>query len=154
MFRLKDGSRTVTFSGEFLAESSSREPDSLRWSEFKLYKTQSNTYILQRIGDSRVYHTVWCRKGLEPVPRETIQDGTMVPCSKCHPDLDSDSLVCPESRRVKVIMTPSAEGLVKVLYMKDANDVFYLTNVARELLELASEKDNDIKKAYMEEYLA
>jgi hypothetical protein len=42
MFRLKDGNRVIKFSGEFLAEATSKEDNSLRWSEFKLYKTPSS----------------------------------------------------------------------------------------------------------------
>ena len=154
MFRLKDGNRVIKFSGEFLAEATSKEDDSLRWSEFKLYKTQSGKYVLQRVGLSIVYHTTWCRHGLDPVPKETVVSGGWVPCSKCRPDLDTDAVICPEKMRVKVVMTPDAESVVKSLYMKDSDNVFYLTNVAKELLTEASKVDEDIEKAYTEEYLA
>ena len=153
MYRLHDGTRVIKFSGSILGQASSGDEDSLRWSEFTLYKTQSGKYILHRVGKSRVYHTTWCHRGLESTPREAITDD-WVPCDKCKPHLTRDSVVCPEKTRNKVIMTPTAESVVKSLYMKDADNVFYLTNVAKCLLEEASDNDSDIEKAYTEEYLA
>jgi hypothetical protein len=153
MFRLHDGNRVIKFSGQILASVSSEDENSLRWSEFTLYKTQANKYILHRIGRSRVYHTLWCHRGLEPTPTTAITED-WVPCSKCKPNLINDSMICPEKTRNKVIITPTAESIITALYMKDENDVFYLTNTAKDLLEEASENDEDIKKAYTEEYLA
>ena len=48
-----DGS-VLRFTGELVAEVSAEIPEKQRWTEFKLYLTDFNTWILQGIGRSRV----------------------------------------------------------------------------------------------------
>lgn len=48
-----DGS-TLRFTGELVAEVSAELPEKDRWTEFKLYLTDFNTWILQGVGRSRV----------------------------------------------------------------------------------------------------
>ena len=60
MFEVKDGARTLQFSGKLLGESSSYRPNSNRWIEFRLYRTQSGSYVLSRIGVSLIYHGAAC----------------------------------------------------------------------------------------------
>lgn len=53
-FEVKDGSRTLSFSGRELASISSRRVGKSRWIELTLYQTAAGTYILQGIGASIV----------------------------------------------------------------------------------------------------
>lgn len=48
-----DGS-VLRFTGELVAEVSAEIPEKQRWTEFKLYLTDFNTWVLQGIGRSRV----------------------------------------------------------------------------------------------------
>ena len=60
MIQVKDGSRTLQFSGTLLGKSSSWRNGSTRWIEFALYKTENGSYVLSRIGVSVVYHGAAC----------------------------------------------------------------------------------------------
>ena len=55
--------------------------------------------------------------------------------------------------RSKILTTKNAASVIKLLYMVDKDDIQYLTNVAIDLLNQASENDKDIKDAYEEEYI-
>lgn len=48
-----DGS-ILKFTGELVAEVSAEIPEKARWTEFKLYLTDFNTWILQGVGRSRI----------------------------------------------------------------------------------------------------
>ena len=50
-YQVRDGARIVTFEGELLAEVSSERPTSPRWTELKLYKTdtEGRTYDLMQV---------------------------------------------------------------------------------------------------------
>lgn len=48
-----DGS-VLQFTGELVAVVSAEIPEKVRWTEFKLYLTDFNTWVLQGIGRSRV----------------------------------------------------------------------------------------------------
>lgn len=48
-----DGS-TINFTGELVAQVSAELPEKDRWTEFSLYLTDFNTWILQGVGKSRV----------------------------------------------------------------------------------------------------
>lgn len=48
-----DGS-ILRFTGELVAEVSAEIPEKARWTEFKLYLTDFNTWVLQGVGRSRV----------------------------------------------------------------------------------------------------
>lgn len=48
-----DGSR-IQFNGELVAQVSAELPEKDRWTEFQLYLTSFNTWILQGVGRSRI----------------------------------------------------------------------------------------------------
>ena len=152
MIRLNDDKRSIKFSGSLLGEASSKTDTSLRWVEFKLYKTKGGQYILWRIGKSRVYHTIWCNKKLDFYPSNTVVFSDLIPCQKCQPSPDEE-YVSPEMPRSKILTTKNAASVIKLLYMVDKDDIQYLTNVAIDLLNQSSENDKDIKDAYEEEYI-
>jgi hypothetical protein len=150
VFEVKDGSRTLQFSGSLLSESSSWRPDSLRWIEFKLYKTESGSYIISRVGVSVVYHGAACElvskyKLNESMPDTLRDDAT--PCGECFPSR-SLPFVFPERDRTWAHVTNSPEDVVSALYKQDQGGSLYLTNVAKRLLEKAADRDDQLDMVY------
>lgn len=152
---VRDGVRKLQFDGEVLAHSSSKEPGRPRWVEFTLYRTLKGTYIIYRVGQSAIYHDKDCqtvtRNRLSAVdgaelPRE------FVPCKVCRPmRLDMEG-VYPETPRYYAQTSETAKGIINSLTRYDDNSIAYLTNVARNLLALAAEVDDQIADAfYVEE---
>lgn len=150
MFEVKDGNRTLQFKGELLGESSSERRDSTRWIEFKLYRTESGSYILSRVGVSVLYHGAACflvrKYGLDEVSYSTVPD-SHVPCEECEPTEEAE-LVFPEKNRYWAQVSEEPSAVLDALYKYDNGGARYLTNVAQRLLEQASKNDTKIAKAY------
>lgn len=150
MFEVKDGNRTLQFNGKSLARSTSRRKDSTRWIEFELFKTDSGSYILSRVGVSLVFHGAACalvkRYDLHESPAaELVQDA--IPCEECDPD-ESTILVFPEKYRYWAQVSEEPTAVLDALYKYDNGGARYLTNVAQRLLESASVKDQELAKVY------
>lgn len=157
MFSIQNGKRILRFQGEKLAHSSSKGPNSTRWVEFTLYRTDSGKYVVERVGVSVVFHSVHCavlrrNSGTsDALPAETISD-TLVPCPECLPLRDEEQYLVPENIRHRAQVCASAESVISSLKQSDANKTEYLTNVALRLLEDAAEADPLIADAfYVEE---
>ena len=150
MYEVKDGSRTLRFSGELLGKSSSRRPDSGRWIEFHLYKTDKGSYILSRVGVSNIFHSSVCplvgRYGLHETDAQHLTDDA-VPCEECRPS-PAEPLVYPEEYRYWTLISDEPEAILSALYKPDESGARYLTNVARRLLEQAADLDPEIDLAY------
>lgn len=151
--KVKDGERTLQFIGEELGHSSSKRPGKPRWVEFYLYKTQSNQYVISRIGYSVAYHNQTCatvrRNYLQPVHPFEIPSN-YIPCETCKPHKYNDGeQLFPERDRPWAQVSQTARGVVESLMKYDDNDVAYLTDVARSLLEEASKTDANIRDAFM-----
>lgn len=150
MFEVKDGARTLQFNGKLLGRSSSERRDSTRWIEFELYRTESGSYILSRIGVSLVFHGAACplvrRYSLTEVSFDDLQDEA-IPCEDCDP-AEEVELVFPEKYRYWALVSDDPEDILDALYKYDDNDMRYLTNVAQRLLERAAMADADIADAY------
>lgn len=151
MYEVKDGARTLQFSGILLGESSSQRRDSTRWIEFKLYKTDSGSYVLSRVGVSLVYHGAACqlvkRYGLQEVSVAELHD-LALPCEECWPT-DEAELVFPERYRYWAQVTEDPSVILDALYKYDEQGRSkYLTNVAQRLLEIASKADPEIDAVY------
>lgn len=150
MYEVKDGARTLRFSGELLGQSSSRRADSGRWIEFHLYRTDKGSYILSRVGVSNIYHSSVCslvsRYGLH---EKSIDDLNVeaVPCSECCPNI-IEPLIFPEEYRYWTLISEEPEAILNALYKPDDSGARYLTNVARRVLEQAAEVDPEIDQAY------
>lgn len=150
MINVKDGARTLQFNGELLGESSSWRKGSTRWIEFELYKTESGSYVLSRVGVSLVYHGAACplvkRYGLQEISfSELVPDS--IPCEQCYPTEEVD-LVFPEKHRYWAQVSEEPTAVLDALYKYDDGGARYLTNVAQRLLEAASKKDSDIESIY------
>lgn len=113
-FRIPDGDREVTFTGELLASATSDDGKAQRWTIFELYRTDAGRYVLHKVGRSVVYHTAesrctrqaepitvgqllerddeqaershdWRLRGLEAVLSYMDVSGTRLPCVTCEP---------------------------------------------------------------------
>jgi hypothetical protein len=150
MYEVKDGSRTLQFNGELLGKSSSWRKGSTRWIEFELYKTESGSYVLSRVGISLVFHGAACplvkRYGLQEVAFSKIEKESL-PCEQCNPSEEAD-LVFPEKKRHWAQVSEEPIAVLEALYKYDDGGARYLTNVAQRLLEVSSEKDSNIEAVY------
>jgi len=156
MFEVKDGSRTLQFSGQLLGESSSKRYDSFRWIEFKLYRTENGSYILSRIGISLVFHAATCslvkRYGLSELKSAQLADEA-IPCVECRPDRNMP-LLFPEQDRTWAQVSDDPEPVLDALYKFDPDGgARYLTKVAQRLLEQASNADSEIERIYRVEMI-
>jgi hypothetical protein len=155
LLEVKDGARTLQFNGRLLGKSSSYRRGSTRWIEFEVYRTESGSYILSRIGVSLVYHGAACplvkRYGLQEVDfAEITQDA--LPCEECDPTEDAE-LVFPEKYRYWAQVSDDPNAVLEALYKYDDGGARYLTKVAERLLEDASEIDKGIESIYRVELI-
>jgi len=150
MFEVRDGSRTLQFDGELLGSSTSWRRGSERWIEFELYKTKNGSYILSRVGVSRVFHGAACplvkRYSLVESPGSDLKDDS-IPCEECQPSFDLP-MVFPERDRTWAQVSEEPDAILDALYKYDQGGTRYLTNVAHRLLEQASSKDSNIEGVY------
>lgn len=150
MIEVKDGARTLQFNGVLLGKSTSYRHGSTRWIEFELYRTESGSYVLSRVGVSIVYHGAACRLvqtyKLQEVLFKDIAKNS-VPCDICSPDRSTD-FVFPEKHRYWAQVSDEASAVLDALYKYDDNGARYLTNVAQRLLEVSSSKDSGIDSIY------
>jgi len=156
VIEVRDGARILRFEGQLLAESSSRRPtpDSTRWIEFVLYKTDGGSYILGRIGRSLLFHSKGCsvvdRNGLRP---GGVVDSDAVPCTLCRPVATESSLYI-EQTRYWAQVSESPEAVLSALYKYDADGARYLTRVAETLINRASTNDEELEAAYRVEHVS
>lgn len=150
MFSVKDGERELQFNGRLLAKSTSARRGALRWIEFELYKTESGSYVLSRIGVSLIFHGAACslvsKYKLTESPIYELKRNA-VPCEECEPD-DSLDLVFPEKYRYWAQVSDNPDAVLDALYKKDTNGAYYLTSVAQRLLQDAARVDSEIAEVY------
>jgi len=153
---VKDGSRTLQFSGTLLGESSSYRRGANRWIEFKLYRTENGSYILSRIGVSVIFHAATCslvkRYGLSEASNVDLKQDA-VPCEECSPDRGMP-IVFPEQDRTWAQVSDDPEPVLDALYKYDPQGgARYLTKVAQRLLEQAADEDVQIDRVYRVEQI-
>lgn len=164
-YNIQDGQKTITFLGWFLGSASSQTPESVRWTELGLYRTQQGAYVLEKVGRSDVFHDEDCprtdrnnkpmSKGKrfayldDAMPEEAHRDDELedyfVPCDVCQPSYD----VSPAWVERDIYSAPvhdSAERVVNALYQTKGQNR-YLSRIARELLEQAVKRDKKIAAA-------
>jgi hypothetical protein len=150
MYEIKNGPRTLQFSGEKLGSSSSWREGSFRWIEFELYRTVGGQYVLSRVGVSLVFHGAACplvkRYGLQEEDVTALGEAA-TPCPECRPTFDLP-VVFPEKYRHWAAVTDDAEAVLDALYKDDDNGSRYFTKVAERLLEQASKNDAALDQAY------
>jgi hypothetical protein len=155
MFEVKDGVRTLQFNGKLLGKSTSWRRGSTRWIEFELYRTESGSYVLSRVGVSLIYHGAACplvkRYGLQEIDTSNLHRNA-VPCEECYPT-ESIDLVFPEKSRFWAQVSDEPAAVLDALYKYDDGGARYLTNVAQRLLDVSSEKDIGIENIYRVEVI-
>lgn len=157
MIQVKDGSRTLQFTGKTLGHSSSSRPGSSRWIEFTLYKTENGSYVLSRIGVSVVYHTAAChlvqRYGLTEANAAEVENSTrLIPCEDCRPSLNA-AVIFPEKYRYWAQVSDDPNAVLEALYKYDNSGARYLTHVAQRLLEESAQVDKGIESVYKVELI-
>lgn len=150
MFSVRDGDRTLQFNGTLLAKSTSERRGAYRWIEFELYKTESGSYILSRVGVSLIFHGAACslvsKYKLTEAPTEDLPRRA-IPCEDCQPD-DSLDLIFPEKYRYWAQVSDHPDAVLDALYKYDNNGAYYLTSVAQRLLQQAAKVDIGIANVY------
>lgn len=150
MYEVKNGNRILRFEGRHLAHSSSARHGSSRWIEFDLYKTNAGSYVLSRVGVSKIYHSSVCplvaRYGLHEASVDDLTRES-VPCEECDPDL-ADPVIFPEEYRHWTLVAEEPEAILDALYKEDHNGARYLTRVAERLLSVAAAQDASIDLVY------
>lgn len=150
MYSVKDGDRELQFNGTLLAKSTSARRGAYRWIEFELYKTESGSYILSRVGVSLIFHGAACslvsKYKLNESPIYELKRNA-IPCEECQPD-DSLDLVFPEKYRYWAQVSDQPDAVLDALYKYDDNGAYYLTSVAQRLLQEAAKVDKDIANVY------
>lgn len=150
MYEVKDGSRILQFDGKLLGKSSSETYDSTRWIEFRLYKTESGSYIVSRVGVSLIYHGAACgfvrKYNLNEFRPEALRQDA-IPCEECNPSYRLP-YVFPEKDRTWAYVTDDPVAVIEALYKYDHKNNPYLTNVAKRLLEDASDSDEQLDMVY------
>lgn len=150
MFEVRDGARTLQFNGKLLGKSSSERHDSVRWIEFELYKTDSGSYILSRIGVSLIYHGAACplvrRYHLIESDFDSLTDNAF-PCEDCDPSEEAE-LIFPEKYRYWAQVSEEPTAVIDALHKYDDGGARYLTNVAQRLLDAAAKADADLAEVY------
>lgn len=158
-----DGGRSIRFTGALIAFASSQRPHAPRYTEFRLYRTSKNMYVISRIGCSLVFHTNTCRQAdnhrlpygneLDIIPNVI----TMHPCPICKPSkMDDPRGLRFERERPWAGVADNAHSVVAMM----TDSMSQVTNgrqvaakqipqLSARLLTLASEVDPDIKGAYM-----
>ncbi len=154
MYEVQNGKRVLRFEGALIAFSSSYREGSPRWVEFSLYRTEGGSYVLARVGQTKVYHMYGCPVVSRNSPPKTtifsLRDGS-VPCNQCYPPSSAtttDVEVYVEMARYWATISESPTGVVDALYKYNESGARYLTNVAEQLLEEAAEVDEAMAKAY------
>jgi hypothetical protein len=155
VYEVKDGSRTLKFSGKMLGHSSSWRKGSTRWIEFSLYITENGSYVLSRVGVSLVYHCASCplveRYKLIEGSTELLSEDA-IPCQECKPSMELP-IIFPEKYRNWAQVSEDSEAVLEALYKYDNGGARYLTNVAQRLLEEASSVDSKIEMVYRVEMI-
>lgn len=150
MLEVRDGDRVLQFNGTLLAKSSSERRGAYRWVEFELYKTESGSYILSRVGVSLFFHGAACplvtKYRLNEAASYSLSDRS-IPCPDCEPD-ESLDLVFPEKYRYWAQVSDQPDAVLDALYKYDDNGARYLTGVAQRLLKDASKVDFGIASVY------
>ena len=154
-YTVRDGATVLRFEGELLASSSSRTSYKPRWVEFELYRTNSGSYILSRVGKSLLFHDKSCktvtRNNLKRREEVDLPEDALA-CPECAP-INPDTGVYPENHRYYALRTTTAKGVLAALLQYDENNSEYLTYVARDLLLDAAELDDSIHQIFFERFV-
>lgn len=149
-FILTDRHQEVEFSGKRLGSASTEKDDSVRWTEIHLYLTDGGNYVIERLGQSLVYHLTKteCDKGTGMLVKGKHIHQESEPCDRCRPLTPEDEGFDPEQvfthekmlSSVEVVEQP--EDLQNALSMYDRKRrVMRISHVASQALHEAAGND-------------
>jgi hypothetical protein len=125
-FVVRDENRVLHFNGTKLSSATTWEPSKQRWTEMVLYRTARGSYIIEVIGRSTV---------------KAGDDVDGVPARRTEHDIYT-ARVCDD-----------AAAVVESLNRTDDRGVQFLSIIARDLLDAASELDDAIDQEYTTQYI-
>ena len=165
---LRDSNRIVHFDGILLGKASSEYrgragEHKARWSEILIYRTGEGTYVIAKVGRSRIVHaSPDCRvlkRNEDPLRRVDLDDPN-ADYEYCDPNLPGyaqcwtdDSLNAArygylENDHASAIPADNPTGAVSACYSRDPLGVFSISWLARKALENAFSQDADLEDAY------
>lgn len=159
-FSVRNGrDQEIQFDGELLADVSSERPDAPRWMELRLYKTLSGTYILEKVGASKVVHMPGCTEPFDELPRFQDQHPGEDPLSSdwwmcrtcCNGSVDITALEI-EQHRFTAVWSDNPQEILDRLY-RSKHGAKSLQKTSVDLLDAASEVDEGIASAYRSIYV-
>ena len=161
-YSVRDGrERIVTFDGELLAEVTSERPNAPRWMELRLYKTESGTYLLEKVGGSKMVHAPGCSEPYGDLPRfQEVHPGKdpfspeFWMCETClrRPAEADITAVEIEEPRFWASWTEDPNGIIDQLY-RSRDGARTLQRMSVDLLEEASLHDEVMAKAFKSVYV-
>lgn len=150
---VRDGARRITFEGQLIGSSSSRRHGSPRWSEYKLYRTDSGTYVLEKVGRSIVVHMPACSDIVNPLnrfesdhPGEDPTNGWWF-CENCTAHGYNITALLVENDRNWVTITEEPREVIEALYRRKGG-ARSLQRISISLLEQAARADEKISAAF------
>lgn len=152
-FVVQDGFRRITFDGDLLAKASSERPQPRRWTDLALYRTAGGTYILEKVGSSRVTHVRDCPDVVEDLPRfqevypGEDPDDPEFEYHSCVPEVFVFPDLLVEKDRYWAQISENPTSVIKSL-MRYRDHSRWLPRLSMQLLERASELDPEIRRAY------
>jgi hypothetical protein len=152
-FTVPDNNRSLTFDGVMLANVSSKRVGVWRWTELRLYLTDTQTYVLERVGASRVTHLPACRETVPNLPRfqevypGADPDSNEFDYHSCVTQFyDFPSLLVERDRHWAQIAT-KPEAVIKAVSRYRAG-AQWMPRTSADLLAMAAEVDEGIAAAY------
>lgn len=150
---VRDGARRITFDGQLIGSASSRRHDSPRWSEYRLYKTDASTYVLEKVGRSIVVHMPACPDIISQLnrfqsvhPGEDPSNGWWF-CETCTASGFNITALLVENDRNWVTITDDPREVIDALYRRKGG-ARSLQKISLALLEQASRADEKIANAF------
>lgn len=151
-FVVHDGYRRISFSGDLIGRASSKRAGVWRWTDINLYRTEQGTYILEKIGTSRVTHIKGCDKIAPDLPRfqESFPgedpDDDKFQYDDCVPEFYDFPSLLVEKDRSWVKISENPDSVVEAL-MRYRGESKWFPRSSSQLLDQASQIDPQIKAA-------
>ncbi len=156
--QVRDGPRLIQFNGSMLGSVTSRRGDAPRWTELRLYKTESSTYVLEKVGRSIVMHMPGCSEILGQIPR--FQDAhpgddpdVGYEYHACVPEEYDFTALLVEEDRYWAVITEDPQMVVEALYRRKGS-ARHLTRSALDLLAQVGSRDPVLEQAWRVEHIS
>lgn len=140
----------INFVGRIIGQARTGAMDALRWTEVRIYLTQRDNWVVEKVGRTTVYHEYHngCRSesgnafGVE-ITAQDLEDEDQ-PCPVCKPPYDprtNDYKLRREVDRQSVHVCDKPEGVLESLLSKDDDGVMFLSKTASRALTQAKRAD-------------